>query len=148
MTKENLNKFNKKFIVTALGVAALGFQLMQTNNVKADTAADSKTGDAASEDTVETKDSSVADDSSIQKDSSSTTNTDDTDNADSDSKTNNDNEQQVNDTDIIAKDSNTQSQDANNVNENNDQIQTASLSTTENVDKGSTDDQATNSDEQ
>lgn len=72
MAKENFNKFNKKFIVTALGVAALGFQLMQTNNVKADDIADSKTGDVAQEqNTVDTKDSSVADDSSIQENASS-----------------------------------------------------------------------------
>ncbi len=123
MTKENLNKFNKKFIVTALGVAALGFQLMQTNNVKADTAADSKTGDAASEDTVETKDSSVADDSSIQKDIDSTTETDGTDGTSSYSKTDTDNDQQQNDnTDTTMKNLDTQSQDGkSNSSENTDQ---------------------------
>lgn len=52
---------NKKFIVTALGVAALGFQLMQTNNVKAaDVKADTDSNTEQASDT-QTKVSSVAD---------------------------------------------------------------------------------------
>lgn len=117
MTKENVNKFNKKFIVTALGVAALGFQLMQTNNVKADTTTDSKTGDAASEDTVETKDSSVADGSSIQKDVDSTTETDGTDGTSSDS--NNEQQSDGNDTVEEKNNSNTQKVTTNELIENN-----------------------------
>lgn len=57
----NAKNLNKKFIVTALGVAALGFQLMQTNNVKAaDVKADTDSNTEQASDT-QTKVSSVAD---------------------------------------------------------------------------------------
>lgn len=63
---EDVKNLNKKFVVTALGVAALGFQLMQTNDVKADTVKDNANTEQAN-DQQQTK-SAVADSTPIAQD--------------------------------------------------------------------------------
>ncbi|MQS76944.1 hypothetical protein FHL06_11385 [Lactobacillus halodurans] len=118
ITKVNVKKFNKKFIVTALGVAALGFQLMQTNDVKADDTADSKTGDAADEQSnMQTKSSSVADSSSIQSNSSNQNNADTTDNT---QQSNDNNNQNQSNTDTSSSSQNNSNQSQNGTNTIND----------------------------
>ena len=59
-------KFNKKFIVTALGVAALGVQLVQTNTAKADTTSDSTGSSTEQASNVNKNEAAIADSSSIK----------------------------------------------------------------------------------
>ncbi|MQS76945.1 SLAP domain-containing protein [Companilactobacillus halodurans] len=121
ITKVNVKKFNKKFIVTALGVAALGFQLMQTNDVKADDTADSKTGDAADEQSnMQTKSSSVADSSSIQSNSSSNQSQNDTDTTDNTQQSTNNNNQEQAGTDTSNINQNNSNQTQNSTDATND----------------------------